>query len=282
MDTQNLRTYILLSKVKNFTQTADQLFVAQSTVTNRIAELEKEVGKKLINRDRKNISLTDEGQLFLSYAERIVNLQELSIQELNSSIFFHNTIKIGSTNTIYDCHLYAMINSILKEQSDVASKITIGHSQDLIQMLQDGLLDIVFSYIPFNKTGYECNLFVTDELVLVTSNKNTEYTRGIRKEELVCLNYLFCNFALQEVGLFIRELFPAFYQFTFEIDNSSKLIPHLLSGIGYSFLPKSLVNTYLENGTFISIPLLDFETPKINNYEIYKKENIKLIKKFFY
>lgn len=282
MDTQNLRTYILLSKVKNFTQTADQLFVAQSTVTNRIAELEKEVGKKLINRDRKNISLTDEGQLFLSYAERIVNLEELSIQEINSSVFFQNTIKIGSTNTIYDCHLNSTINSMLQKQSDVATKIIIGHSQDLIQMLQDGLLDIVFSYIPFKKAGYECNLFVTDELVLVTNNKNTEYSKGIRKDELVCLNFLFCNFALQEVGLFIRELFPTFYQFTFEIDNSSKLIPHLLSGLGYSFLPKSLVNSYLENGTFISIPLLDFETPKINNYEIYKKEDSTLIKKLFY
>ena len=39
-----------LSKVKNFTLAAEQLSVAQSTVTNRISELEKEVGKKLFSR----------------------------------------------------------------------------------------------------------------------------------------------------------------------------------------------------------------------------------------
>ena len=58
MDTQNLRTFLTLANVKNFTQTASLLYVAQSTVTNRIAELEKEGGKQLFIRSKKNISLT--------------------------------------------------------------------------------------------------------------------------------------------------------------------------------------------------------------------------------
>ncbi len=66
MDTQNLRTFILLTDLKNFTKAADQLFIAQSTVTNRIAQLEKELGKKLLFRNKKNISLTEEGKLFLN------------------------------------------------------------------------------------------------------------------------------------------------------------------------------------------------------------------------
>ena len=44
MNTEELKTFIFLSKVKNFTLAAEQLFIAQSTVTNRISELEKEVG----------------------------------------------------------------------------------------------------------------------------------------------------------------------------------------------------------------------------------------------
>jgi DNA-binding transcriptional LysR family regulator len=47
MNTEELKTFIFLSKVKNFTLAAEQLQIAQSTVTNRISELEKEVGKKL-------------------------------------------------------------------------------------------------------------------------------------------------------------------------------------------------------------------------------------------
>lgn len=44
MDTTTLRTFIALAQIKNFTKTAQQLFVAQSTVTNRIRDLEMELG----------------------------------------------------------------------------------------------------------------------------------------------------------------------------------------------------------------------------------------------
>ena len=87
MDTQTLKTFLTLANVKNFTQTARLMYIAQSTVTNRIAELEKEVGKPLFVRSKKNISLTREGVVFLDYARRILDLEELSIKELNSPAF---------------------------------------------------------------------------------------------------------------------------------------------------------------------------------------------------
>ena len=64
MNSEELKTFIFLSKVKNFTLAAEQLSVAQSTVTNRISELEKEVGKRLFSRGSKTVSLTEEGQIF--------------------------------------------------------------------------------------------------------------------------------------------------------------------------------------------------------------------------
>ena len=73
MNSEELKTFIFLSKVKNFTLAAEQLSVAQSTVTNRISELEKEVGKKLFRRGSKTVTLTEEGEIFLSFAERIFN-----------------------------------------------------------------------------------------------------------------------------------------------------------------------------------------------------------------
>ena len=103
--------------------------------------------------------------------------------------------------------------------------------------------------------------------MLVTSQKHIRYRNGICKEELSQLTYLFCNFALQEVGQFIRELFPPFYQFPFEIDNSTKLISYLLEGIGCSFLPSGLVKPYLDERSLTVIPLLDFEAPRINGYQ---------------
>ena len=50
MDIESLKTFIVLSNVKNYTRAANQLFVAQSTVTNRINELEKELNISLFVR----------------------------------------------------------------------------------------------------------------------------------------------------------------------------------------------------------------------------------------
>ncbi|WP_167957066.1 LysR family transcriptional regulator [Anaerosporobacter faecicola] len=273
MDTQHLRTFLVLADRKNFTQAADQLFVAQSTVTNRIAELERQVGKKLFLRDKKTVSLTPEGNLFLTYAKRMIDLEESAIKEMSSIKQYEHSLRIGTTNTIYECHLVESMKQLLSSHTNCAFTVTVAHSTSLLQMLQDGLLDVIYSYLPLVRNGYRSDVFATDSLVLVTSPKNNTYHNGIRKEELTQIQYLFCNFALQEVGLFIRELFPPFYQFHFEIDNSTKLLQFLIDGMGYSFLPESLVHSYIEDGILETVPLLNFKTPKINSYRIYSEEN---------
>lgn len=273
MDTQTLQTFLLLSKLKNFSLTAEKLFVAQSTVTNRIAELEKETGKKLFIRDKKHIRLTGEGILFKSYAKRILELEKNALQEMNQVNFFKNTLRIGSADTIYECYLYPIVSSFLSSNHGTSVKVILDHSQDLLQLLEDQLLDIVFSYLYYKKPGYQCVLFASDELILVTSPKNNSFINGIYKNDLAKIHYLMCDLALQGTGQFIRSLFPSYYQFFFEIDNSTKLVQYLLDGFGYSFLPKSIVKPYIENSSLISIPLIDFDTPQINSYVVYKTNN---------
>ena len=269
MDSQTLKTFLTLANVKNFTQTARLMYIAQSTVTNRIAELEREVGKPLFIRSKKNISLTREGLIFLDYARRILDLQELSIRELNSPAFSRTPLRIGTTNTIYECYLAPVLLEMLKKDSRYAVNLVISHSVSLLQSLQDGLLDLVFTYERLQKAGYRGHRFRTDKLLLVASPANARLQPAVRKEELPGLNYLFCNFALQEVGQFIRELFPPFYQFPFEIDNSTKLVQYLQEGIGCSFLPEGLVQPYLEDGSLQAIRLIDFEAPRISCYQCF-------------
>lgn len=273
MDTQCLQTFIKLAEYKNFTKTADSLFIAQSTVTNRIAELEREVGCQLFERNKRKVILTSEGEIFLSYAKRITELSDTGIRELHSLNRFSNILKIGTTNTIYECHLFPKIKNYVASNPDNGVKITIGHSHDLLQGIQDKLFDVVYSYIPFYKSGYQCELFAKDKLILVTNFQNNTYSEGIHQKELVNANYLYCNFALQEVGLFIRELFPPHYQFGFEINNATKLIPYLLVSSGISFLPESIAEPYLISNQLRVIPLIDFDSPKINCYKIYSVNN---------
>lgn len=272
MDTQTLETFLLLAKIKNFTQTAEQLFVAQSTVTNRIADLEAELGTPLFSRDKRRVALTKAGILFEPYAKRMLELEHTAFQELHSARHFSEAIHIGTTNTIYECHLYPQISTWLENHPQNALKVTIGHSHDLHCALQDGVLDVAFCYTPLMKKGISCEIFAADELILVTSAAHNPYPEGIHKKELIDSDYLFCNFALQEAGSFIRELFPPHFAFRFEIDNSTKLIPYLLDFGGISFLPEGLAKPYLKRGELERILLLDFTAPKIRSYQIQKSD----------
>lgn len=268
MNIENLKTFITLSELKNFTQTADRYYIVQSTVTNRIMELEKELGKKLFVRNRKNVELTDEGHHFLSYAKRIVALEASAIEELSMLHTFSETLRIGTVNTVYDCYLTHTIRDYIRTCQDISVKVIIDHSGPLLRMLQDGTLDVVFSYIPLKKAGFLCTPFHSDELVLVTSPEHQEYRDGIRQNQLPDVNYLYCDFMIQDNGTFIRDMFPKNYSFSFEIDKLTHLLPYLTDGLGHTFLPKSLVRKHLDDGTLISIPLIDFKAPMIQSFLI--------------
>ncbi len=272
MNTEELRTFIFLSKVKNFTLAAEQLFIAQSTVTNRINELEKEVGKRLFLRGSKTVKLTEAGEIFLRYAERMLELQTASVEEINALSSHSRKFSIGAINATYEVYVKPLVDECLKDNSVTSIKVMLGHSLDLIQQLQDNMLDMVFSAIPLKRIGYACDVFDSDRVALVCKKGMNEYPQGVTKAQLAKLPYLMCDFTLSEAGVFIRSLFPKNHIFRLDVDNSSKLIPYLENGLGYSFLPYRLVKDKLESGALEEIPLKDFSAPNVTTYLIYRQD----------
>ncbi len=272
MNTEELKTFIFLSKVKNFTLAAEQLFVAQSTVTNRISELEKEVGKKLFTRGSKTVKLTEAGEIFFRYAERILELQNASVDEMNALSSHSRKFCIGAINASYEVYVKPLVDECLKDNSVTSIKVMLGHSLDLIQNLQDNMLDMVFSAIPLKRAGYNCDVYDVDRLALVCKKGMSNFADGVTKTQLAKLPYLMCDLTLSDAGVFIRSLFPKNHIFRLDVDNSSKLIPYLEKGLGYSFLPYKLVKDKLESGTLEEVKLKDFTAPNVSTYLIYRQD----------
>ncbi|MDK2807694.1 MAG: LysR family transcriptional regulator, repressor for citA [Clostridiales bacterium] len=278
MDTNYLNTFIMLAEVGNFTRTSEKLFVAQSTVTNRIAELEKELGKPLFVRGQKQAELTPEGILFLEYARRIVALEKMSLESINRIDKYEDILRIGTTNTIYESYLEKELITYRSLHPSHAVKIILGHSEELLLKLQDKILDVVYSYSPLIRNGFICDVFHKDKLVLVTAYDNSEYQEGIVREDLMKVEYFMCNFKLKGIGAFLTELFPPYQQYPFEIDNSIKMIPFLLAGHGYSLLPETVVEPYVKEKLLRVIPLLNLEAPEIISYRITRDKKRNAVK----
>lgn len=271
MNTEELKTFIFLSKVKNFTLAAEQLFIAQSTVTNRISELEKELGKRLFSRGSKNVTLTEAGEIFLRYAERILELQNTSMEEMNALSLHSRKFSIGAINATYEVYVKPLVDECLKDNTQTSINVMLGHSLDLIQSLQDNMLDMVFSAVPLKRQGYACDIYDVDRVALVCGKGKNEYPGGVSKNQLCKLPYLMCDLTLSEAGVFIRNLFPKNHIFRLDVDNSSKLLPYLENGLGYSFLPYKLIKDKLDSGALEEVSLKDFTAPKVTTYLIYRQ-----------
>ena len=273
MNSDGIKTFIMLSKLKNFTRTAERMYVAQSTVTNRIAELENETGQKLFVRRQGGVELTEEGQLFLSYALRINDLEESFIQEVNSAARYEKQLRVGCINAVYESSLFPLLSRFFSDNQDVSLKVVLGHSADLLQMLQDSIIDVAFSYLPFKKAGFTSRRFSQDRLLLLASPAANAYKGGIRKQELASCEYLMCNFAFGDAGEFVRSLFPPRHAFRFEVDNSGKVIEYLRAGLGYSFLPAKMAERELKEGKLEVIRPLDFAVPELVSYCAFRRGN---------
>lgn len=156
MELRHIRYFKAVADEKNFTRAAEKLNIAQPPLSRQIQDLEKELDTKLFLRSPHSISLTEEGELFLQYANQILDLVNKSAEEVRE-------VKEGLQGMLYiasveGCcpHLFsAWIASFQKRYPHVQYNLWNGNSDDVNTRVSKGLCEIAMITAPYNKEGFE-------------------------------------------------------------------------------------------------------------------------------
>lgn len=147
MELTQLKYFIRLAEVLNFTEASKQLFITQSTLSQSIRQTESELGTPLFERIGKKVYLTDAGQAFLPYARQSIAETETGIQKLRDmQQIYKGELRIGVIYSL--CPMLAeSIVRFTKEYPDIKLILTQSTSiNDMTTMLRDNEVDFALAY----------------------------------------------------------------------------------------------------------------------------------------
>lgn len=275
MELRVLRYFLIVAREQNITKAADALHITQPTLSRQLKELEEELGKKLLVRGNKNVTLTEDGLLFRKRAEEIVELSDKTMQELkDNSHEISGEIFIGSGETEGLKSVIHIMEKMRKKYPNVSFHINSGDKADLLDKLDKGLLDFGVFLEPVDKVKYNYLKLPAKDILGVLARKDSPLAKKgtITKEDLIDAPLIISR-QLREDSSLLRWLdvplenldVVATYNLVY---NASLMVDE---GLGYAITLDKLVNT-TGDSNLCFIPL----TPKItvDMYLMWKKFQI--------
>jgi DNA-binding transcriptional LysR family regulator len=173
MEFFQLQAFIAVAETHSFGRAAEELNRSQPAISISIGKLEKELGIALLDRYRRDIRLTDGGQIVFDYAQRILNLREEisgALEELRQ--LHHGKVSIGANESTNLYLLPQMILDYRERYPQIKVEVFRSSSAELPKEVKERNLD--FGIVAFDPADPELATFPIreDELILVVPPKH--------------------------------------------------------------------------------------------------------------
>jgi DNA-binding transcriptional LysR family regulator len=142
VDVDLLRALSVVAETKNFTTAAERLFRTQSAISLQIKKLEVIAGQPLLDRG-KHVRLTTAGETVLSYAARILKLNDELVRDVIPAAD-SDSIRIGTPDDYAQLILPGIIRDFARANRHIEFQIVSDLSIKLSKMIDANELDIVF------------------------------------------------------------------------------------------------------------------------------------------
>ncbi|NLT13882.1 MAG: LysR family transcriptional regulator [Clostridiales bacterium] len=283
MELRQLRYFIAVADNLNFSRAAESLYISQSSLSQQIADLEREVGVELLKRSKRSVELTEAGSTMLRLSRNLLNSSEKLVPEvryaaqtdtLDRDIYFglDNSLELnyhGNNKASFRVPLMDAISQTHKTIPGLRPTFELFEHEQLVRALDIGTVDLGF-FLHHSKTINSSGEMVIqvmrqDEMVLVVrSDAEVEDTLDNVREVLKTRGLILLERETKGMGQVLRILdnvgVEPYIRFC---ENRMVMVLTTECGECATILPKSVVSglndpalRYLHFGTPLAIRYL--------------------------
>lgn len=144
MDLELLRAFVTVVEAGGITSAARSLNRTQSAVSLQIKRLEERLDSQLFERKGRRVLLSEAGGSFLPYARRMLHLQEEARKAVGRTSR-NSILRLGLPDEQALAYLADLLGPFARTYPEVQLSIHCSPSDQLVQLLTDGLLDLVLA-----------------------------------------------------------------------------------------------------------------------------------------
>ena len=172
MEIRNLVTFLKVTELNSFSKAAEALDYSQSAVTVQIQQLERELGVRLFDRIGKNVSITQYGKNFISYARDIVSAVARAQVFASEETELTGMVQVGTLNSLMTASFSDIVPAFRQRFPHVMMRL---HA-DMVASLKDKLLknelDLIYTLDSQVLDPQFVKVFEAEEEVVVVTNRD--------------------------------------------------------------------------------------------------------------
>lgn len=230
-----LDAFYTCAQIRSFTKAAERLHITQSALSQRIQNLESDLGLTLFLRERSQLKLTDEGEMLLRYCQNKEILEQETLSNIKSTIL-KNTgmLRIGGFSSIMRSVILHSLAPILKSKNRPKLKLLVRETHALPELLRSGEIDYMILDEKIERDHLESILLGEELYYMVKAKKYQGDLIYLDQDEADTTTHKFLRKKSNEK---LERIF---------MDDIYGILDGVKLGLGLGVLPKHLIQQHTD------------------------------------
>lgn len=250
MTKRHLEIFSAVVELGKMNEAAKRLYITQSSVSQAIAEIEKEFDVLLFERRSRSLFLTETGKNFYAYVRRALDLQS-EMESYLRTCSARRKVRIGATITVGTCVISPMITALKEKIPAVQAEVCVANTHILEEKLLCNELDVGLVEGRIRQTCFRVEPAIPDTMVVICAKRHPFYGRErismheLANEPLILREKGSGTRAHLENQMYALRL-PV--NVVWECCNTQAILRGVIDGHGVSVLSMRLVADYIARG----------------------------------